>query len=98
MPFGHQKNAVWIFHTALSKYITNLCLILLFAEFSANFEFFAGFELRLGGEAVELAELADGDAVARRYAAECVAAAYGVALRASARAFGSCCGGLVRAL
>lgn len=45
---------------------------------SAQAEFFAGLELRFGGQTVEAAELAHGDTVARGYAAEGVATADGI--------------------
>ena len=46
----------------------------------ADAELFAGFQLRFGGKTVELAELANGYAVARCYTAERVAALDGVGL------------------
>ena len=51
----------------------------LFAELSADAEFFAWSEFGFGCQAVQLAELAYGHPVARRDAAESVTAADGVA-------------------
>ncbi len=60
-----------------SNFDTAPCCIC-YAVGLAEAEFFAGLELRFGGQTVEAAELAHGDTVARGYAAEGVATADGI--------------------